>query len=419
MFRNSGAWGGTPFPTWGNSFMPGNNTATINLTGRGVPGGLVSIYQDEGCQGTALQTVSVDGNGNWSANNVLHTPPQTVQDYSFRQAIPISGGTATGACSPSQIVTPAAPQLLSTNPSGTAPTTNITVNGVGAPWVNLPDGRIISYTVFLFADPNCVTKPLGNGQTNSSTGAFSIGVTVDVNAQTTIFGFQRDSENDAGPCSSALANQSGFPASGPPSSVQFTSSGQAANVTITGTTPGSPSTVPNPSVQGVASGSNVVGGNVRIFNNSACNGSGGGDLTASPGFVNSSGFWSANLNPLPQGTTTLYAAIFTGSGATCNPNGFQYTVSGGAFGGTTLNLQQNGPYPVFNGFTTPNSTVYLYIDSCTASQVAGQSFANSSGFFTIQSRVGIGSTRTFFANAQTSGGGFTTCSGGVPASPTR
>jgi hypothetical protein len=292
-----------------------------------------------------------------------------------------SGGTTTlisGGGVPSTAPDP--PIVSGTDPASPSSDNNPKVLG-SAP---------AAFTVGIYTTSDCSGPPVATG-TGAEFASPGIGVTVADESSTTFRATVTDDSNNTSPCSTSFAF--------------YQEAGPVAAPTLTGTSPGSPSSDETPLVQGSA----PAGTTVQIFTNATC--SGGSAAAGSAAQLAGGGVQV----PVPQNATTSLSAKAVNSSSTSSPcsNALVYTEDSTAPNGPALSSPDRSPANA-NRFTVRGSAeggsnVRLYTNgSCQGPPAAVGSAAQLASGFELS--VADNSTTVVHATATDAAGNRSHCS---------
>jgi subtilase family serine protease len=189
---------------------------------------------------------------------------------------------------------PATPSITSTSPNGQGTTTMPGVYGTAE----------ANATVRLYTNSTC-TGTVAKMGTASTTGSFSLTVTVPANSTTTFYAQAADAAGNVSGCSAGRA---------------YTHDGIAPSTPVlSGTNPSSPGTSTTPAFQGSAEPNTTV----RLYTTSTCTGT-----VAASGSSGTSGAFSLTVTVAADTTTTVYASSADAAGnvSACSA-GLSYTHS--------------------------------------------------------------------------------------------
>lgn len=345
----------------------------------------VQLYTASTCTGTPLATGVANGGGSFG---VAVSVPTNKATQIFATSTDVAGNVS--ACSAAitfvnDTIAPTRPIITGFSPSSPSKSsTTPLVLGNAEP----------SSVVRVFKVSTCAGTPVATG-TATSSGTFSIGVTVAANSSTPFYVNATDAAGNVSVCSTVKTYVHDNIAPATPA--------------FTGTLPASPSnSSTTPSFQGTAESGAVV----KLFTSSTCTGTAMASGT-------STGTFSIPVAVTTNSATTLFASATDAAG----------NVSGCSAGRTYVHDATPPAAPVLSGTspTSPssststsvlgtaeaNASVQLFANGTCTAPAAVTGMANASGSFGLPVTVAANSTTTFSAVAIDAAGNVSACSGPI------
>ena len=271
------------------------------------------------------------------------------------------------------------PTLQGTTPPSPSADDSILVFGTAPP----------QSVVQIFAG-NCGGSILGQGTTAES-GSFSVPVSVPRNATTVLRATATVGGGAPSECSNGLS---------------FTHDGTVPMVTLTGTSPASPSNVNDPEVLGQSE----PGARVKVYG-TACTGT-----PLAQGMASTTGSFRIKV-VLPNNATTLLFADATDAAGNLAPcagpliyDEVSVVVPSPGFNGTQPGSPSSSSSPILSGVAPPNTQVKLYGQADCMGPILYQWPMGSTDRFLVQVVVPENATTLFTATAQDVNGNVSACS---------
>ena len=288
---------------------------------------------------------------------------------------------------PPDTTPPGAPTITDTDPPSPANDDVPEVKGNGA-----EAGSLVS----LYGTLDCTGIPIGGGTAADFNGATGISVTVPSDQTSQIRAVATDGAGNRSPCSSPIA---------------YTEDSTSPTApTITGTTPGSPSSNGSPAVQGSGA---EAGSTVRIYATAGC--AGAPLATGTAALFNGAGI----TTPVPADQTTSLRATATdaaGNASACSVTGFDYTEDSTAPGApllvstSPLSPSNGDTDPIVNGTGEADQEVNLYLNvACTGPPAVVENIDNA-GNFAVEVTVPANATTQIRATVTDSADNTSSCS---------
>jgi hypothetical protein len=376
-----------PLFTGSDPESPSSTDFSPTLNGTAEPFSLVRIFKTAGCTGSAVAAVTASPAGEFAVSVAVGANTQTTF---HAVAVDLAGNASD--CSTNALTyvhdatPPTAPTGLAVNPVGPS-------NTVTTPTVS---GSSESGTVVRLYNTACTGAPLA---TTSSTGTFSVAVTVAANSTNVIRATATDRSGNTSACSSAT--------------VTYTHDASAPSAPIlTGTSPTSPGKDTTPVVLGVAEASSVV----RIFSTANCTGAVLGTGTAATG-----GAFSVTLTTAlaANATSQVYANARDAAGnvSVCSA-ARSYTHDGVAparpvLTSTTPSSPSPDNTPIVNGTAEASARIHLYTSAVcevSAEITNPPGSATAGGVFSVSVVVPANSTTVIYGAAEDAAGNLSPCS---------
>lgn len=273
----------------------------------------------------------------------------------------------------------AAPVISAISPVGPANNNNPVVSGTS----------FANAQVFVFSNSSC-SSLVGSGVADGS-GAFAVAASVADNSSVSLFAAVSDGAVSS-PCSTTYAS--------------YVEDSAAAAPILSGTTPGSPSSVNTPSVSGITEPNATV----SLFSNASCS------TLLGSGVANGSGSFAISLTVSSDTSLSIYGRIVDSAGNTsaCTSSALNYIEdstppAAPTLTGTSPVSPSNNNNPSVGGSTEAGAGVAVYSDSSCLTLV-GTGTANGSGNFVIPVTVASDATSNFYAKASDLAGNISGCS---------
>jgi hypothetical protein len=354
--------------------------ATVTLDLPPAPPGPYFLFAVEDVGGGFAQSGYVAGPGD------LLSPLRSVDVIAGRMieaSLTLDEVNEVGRCVGGPPQAPPSPVVLGTVPLSPASSNRPTVVGTASAGTR----------VRIYADPSCGSEPLGDGLADSS-GSFRIPVSVADNTTTTFFA---TAENDAlyrSPCSQSFVSfvEDSVPPTAP---------------TALTTSPASPSSDPNPLIQGKAE----AGATVRLYANPSCTGPAVAAATADTlGAFRIPAGVSENATTVFSATATDAAGNSSGCSTPVTYTNDRRAPAPPGDLGTSPASPANANSLFVTGTAEPGSTVAIYTDVACAGTPLASGIADPTGAFRISVSVADNTTTTFYAAATDAAGNESVCS---------
>ena len=362
-----------------------NQSTTPVIQGTADPGSTVNLYTTGDCTGSPAAT----GTAAAFSSPGLQVTVAPDSTSTFRATATDSVGN-TSPCSTSSLTYqsdstgPVPVMFTGSTPASPDPSTTPLIRGTAEP----------GSTVNLYLTPDCTGAPAATGSAESF-GSPGLPVTVAVGSTTTFTARATDAAGNTSACSTS-------------SLTYINDSTGPAPVTLTGSTPASPSPSTTPLIQGTAE----AGSTVNLYATGDCTGApaatGTAAAFASPGLA---------VTVAPDSTTTFTGTATdpAGNTSTCSSSSLSYTNDSTEpasvdLTGVTPSSPNPSTTPSIQGTAEAGSTVNLYATGdCTGAPAAtgtAAAFASPG----LPATVAVGSTTTFTATATDPAGNTSACS---------
>lgn len=370
---------------------PPSNDNNPTITGMAEPNSTVRLYTNLSCSTSVAGTAQADGGGAFSIPISVASDSITTFYAQATDAAGNTGNCSSGAGGSVQYTedstNPNPPSGFMINPTSPSNNATPTISGTS-------EGNA---SIKLYTNSGCTGSPAATGTANGA-GAWSIpNVTVTLNGSTTFWGTATDAATNVSVCS--------------PTSISYVHDNvKPSDVTISGSTPGTPANVTNPLING-SSDPNVT---VQIFTTSNCSGA---PLATGP---SGAGNFSISVNVTANQTTNLYANALDSAGNTSQNCSSAFAYVEDQTPPTTPNTLATNPVspvnnnnPSITGKTDPGATVKAYTIAGCSGSVAGTATANGTGDFSIPVTVVSNTTTVFYLKAFDAASNGSGCTAGV------
>jgi hypothetical protein len=264
--------------------------------------------------------------------------------------------------------------------------------------------------VRIYASADCTGTALGQGAAVDGSGVFSVPVAVQRNTTVVFRATATVGSGEPSACSDGLT---------------FIQDSTPPQVTVTGTTPGSPANQNAPEVVGRTE----PGSRVRVFNTVLCTGS-----PIAEGAADSSGNFRVRISVPDNSSTSLYVSATDPAGnlSACTFPAVTYQEDSAAPAppallSTSPPSPSNLDLPVVLGSGEIGALVRIFSGAGCSGTALAQAQVQADGYFTVAVRVPPDATTTLSANAEDAAGNRSACSTGTltytedstpPAAPT-
>ncbi len=374
----------TPTVTSTTPASPASST-TPSVKGTAEAGSTVTLYSNSTCTSAALGSGTAAA---FASTGITATVPAnattTIRARATKTGQTASACSTTSVAYTSDSTAPGLVTLTSAAPASPNPSTTPAIKGTAE----------AGSTVRLYPTAGCTGTPSATG-TAAAFANPGLTVTVGAGSTTTLRATATDAAGNTSACSSS-------------SLVYVNDSSAPGLVTLTSSTPPSPSPSTTPAVKGIAE----AGSTVRLYPTAGCTGSpsatGTAAAFANPGLTVTVG----------AGSTTTFRATATdaaGNASGCSTSSLTYVHDSTAPAPVMLTALVPGPQststtPAVQGSAEPGSTVKVYATAgCTGTPAAtGTAAAFASPGLTAT--VVLGSRTTFKATATDAAGNTSACS---------
>ena len=364
---------------------PANENAP-RLVGTAEPGSTVRVYASASCSGAPVAQATADAHGAFSVGVSVADNTTTSLHATATDAASNASSCGQGLTYVENSNAPAAPTFTGSQPGSPAnhntPVLTGTTEGLA--------------TVRVYATPDCSGTALAT-VTADAAGLFSARVTVGDDSDTT---FRATATNALGTSSACGASSLRYVEDSTP----------PASISLTGTSPGSPSRTTAP----VVSGATEPRVQVRLYTSGACEG-----MPAATTTADDSGAFSTQVTVAANATTLLRASAVdaAGNASACSAS-LPYVEDSTAPAAPTLSgLEPASPSfensIALSGTTVADATVRIYTtDGCSGQPVA-EVRPDDQGAFRLFLDVNDDTTTTFRATATDAAGNVSACGEGL------